>query len=217
MKRFRVSLFFFLTFLLSPSVSFSAGTDLAVNETFGPARNERNLSIAHGFAALKWGTSLEEAHRIYTDLREDNSRAYNQYIKGGKDNAARFVREKENLQLGGHRMDSIVYKFQNGKFVSAGIGVICDDDTPCNAEEIYQDIIKAIRTLYGKPYEIGSHTYEDEDTIRRKGGVTKTEEIEWKIDDESISVSKTIEPKISSISIVIFSYQGYFIAIGQER
>jgi len=217
MKRVRTYVFFFLAFLLSPSVSFSAGADLAVNDTFGPTRNERNLPIADGFAALKWGASIEEAQRTYTDLREYNSRAYNQYIKGGKDNAAWFVREKENLTVGGHSMNSIEYKFQNGKFVAVGIGASCDEDTPCNAEEIYQDIIKAIRRIYGKPYEIASRTYEDDKMVSKRGGAVKTQEIAWKIDDESISVSKTVEPTFSSISISIFSYQGYFIAIGQER
>jgi len=217
MRRFTAYLFFFLAFLASSSVTVSAGADLLANEIFGPTKSERNLPIVEGFSALKWGTSLEEANRTYTDLQEYNSRSYNQYVKGGKANAAWWVREKENLTFGGHRMESITYKFQNGKFFSVGIGLNCDEDTPCKADEIYQDIIKAIRHLYGKPYEIGSHTYEDEHTIKKKGGITRTEEIEWKIDDESISVSKTLEPRFSSLSISIFSYQGHFIAIGQER
>ena len=114
-------------------------------------------------------------------------------------------------------MNSIEYHFQKGKFVSVGMGVSCDEDTPCNTEDIYRDIINAIRALYGKPYEIGSRTYEDEKTVSKKGGVVKTEDIQWKIDDESVSLSKTIKPKFSSISISIFSYQGYFSAIGQDR
>ena len=114
-------------------------------------------------------------------------------------------------------MESIEYKFQNGKFVAVGIGMSCDEATPCSAEEIYQDIIKAIRKLLGKPYEISSRTYEDNKTVSKNDGVVKTQEIVWKIDDESISVSKRVEPKFSSISLLIFSYQGYFIAIGQER
>jgi hypothetical protein len=217
MKRVKAYLFFFLVFLHSPLVSFSVGADLGINDAFGPTRTERNLPIADGFAGLKWGVSIEEAHRTYTDLREDNSRAYSQYIKGGKDNAAWFVRQKENLIVGGYSMNSIEYKFQNGKFVAVGIGGSCDEDTPCNAQEIYQNIIKAIRRIYGKPYEIASRIYEDDKTVSKRGGVVNTEEITWRIDDESINISKTVEPKFSSINISIFSYQGYFIAVGQER
>ena len=88
------------------------------------------------------GASNEGAHRTYADLREYNSRAYNQYIKGGKDEAVWLVREKESLKVAGHSTDSIRYKFQKGKFVSVGIGVSCDEDTPCNGEVIYQDITK---------------------------------------------------------------------------
>jgi len=209
--------FLFFLLLSRLHLPLAIGADAPPDDAFSTTRNIRNLPIAEGFAALKWGVSIEEAHKTYTDLREYNSRAYNQYIKGGKDEKVWLVRANESLKVGGHSMESIEYQFQKGKFVSVGAGMNCDEDNPCNIEMSYQDITKAIRRLYGTPHNIGSRTYEEGNTVIKGGGTMKTEEMEWKIDDESISVTKTVEPNFSSILISIFSYQGYFIAIGQER
>ncbi len=217
MKTFGGFVFVPLLLLTLSYVRLGNSADTPPYDALSPTRSARNLPIADGFAALKWGVSIEEAHKTYSDLREDNSRLYNQYNKGGKDENVWLLRVKDNLNLGGHSMESIKYKFEKGKFVAVGLGVSCDQDTPCNIEVIYQDITKAMRTLYGKPHKIGSHTYEDEAMVRKRGGIVKTEEIEWKIDDESVNVSKSVEPNFSYISISIFSYQGYFLAIGQER
>jgi hypothetical protein len=220
MKKMRAYFLFLLPFLLLSPIPLSTGADVTVNEAFGPIRNERNLSIVDGFAALKWGVSVEDAHKIYPDLREDSSKFYTQYYKGkkGPDGVYVFyVRNNENLRVGGHSLEPIEYRFLQGKFVAVGMGVSCDEDTPCNTEAIYQDIVKAIRKIYGKPYNLASRTYQDDATVSKTGGIEKVQEIEWKIEDETITVSKSVEPKFSSIDIFIFSYQGYFSATGQER
>lgn len=220
MKKTRAYLFFFYAFLLLISPLSFAGTYPAGNEAFGPLRNERNLPLAEGFGALRWGISVEAARMVCPDLREENSKIYNQYVKGkrGPDGVyAHYLRENEDLKVGGHTMDEIKYKFLEGKFTCVGMSVICYEDTPCKIEEIFQDIKKAVRNIYGKPYKISNITYEKDEIVKKKGGVVKEENIEWKIGDESISVTKHVEPKSSFITISIFSYQGYFNATRQER
>lgn len=220
MKKTRVLLFIFLLFLLIPAVFLSASADQTVRDIFGPLRDESNLLISDGFGALKWGVSVEEAQKLYPDLREDNSKIYNQYTRGkkGPDGVrAHYLRKNENLKVGGHSADSIKYQFLEGNFYVVGISLSCDKESPCNIEEVFQDIVNAIRKIYGKPYEISSTTYEDDSTVKNAGGVVKYQGIEWKIEDESIIITKSVEPKMSFIVITIFSYEGYFSATGQER
>ena len=111
-------------------------------------------------------------------------------------------------------MDSVDYTFMSGALTSVGLSLTCDKYKTCNVDVIFQDIVKAIKNVYGKPYNISSRIYEDDDSIRNHGGIQKNDGIEWKLDDESIHITKWSNPKNSSISISIFSYQGYFIAIG---
>ena len=192
-------------------------SDLLVYDIVAPARTARNLPLSEGFGALNWGTSIEEAQRIYNDLREDDSPIYKQYIKGGKENSAEFIREKEDLTVGGYRMDSVSYSFERGKFVAVSLALSCSKNASCDIDKIHENIVTAIRRIYGKPHKIGSRTFEDEKTISKHGGLLRVSEIEWKLDDESININKRIDPSYSYLSISIFSYNGYFKAIGQQR
>lgn len=210
--KFKPLFLFVVLFLLFTTVTLFAGTDPVIYDVFGAARGEHNLPLAEGFGALKWGVSVEEAHRFYPDLREkETDKSYDGVHVD-------YRRDNEDLRVSGYQVEYIKYSFLEGKFYSVGISIECSDYyNPYNIDKISQDIEKALRNLYGKPYDISSSTYVDTDLAKKKGGVVLSKHIKWEMEDESISITKHVEPKSSYILISIFSYQGYFEALGQER
>ena len=179
-------------------------------------RNKRNLPINQGFGALYWGISLNDARKIYPDLREKGSRASN------NDSARinrQYIRDKESLTISGYKMDEISYMFEKGKLIS----VSCHKDHPLADPEMFNRVSNAARGFFGKPYSIESRASISKATLNSYGGATNDETIKWKIDEEHFSITRfTVDrdatvPRYESISVLIFSYTGYFLAEGVER
>jgi hypothetical protein len=221
MKRVARLLAAFMTITMLSDVSASDISMLPRLDMFNPVRFSENLPIGEGFGALKWGILLEQAMQIYPDLREENTETYNKYVKGKKSVlggvVADFFRSNEVLKAGGHQPDKVKYQFLDGRFFSVYVTFLCAEDIPCDVDAIFQDIVKAIRIVHGKPEEISSATYETDKMVKIKGGIVRTYEIKWQVDDESISIYKSVEPSYSSIGIHFFSNQGYSLVKDLER
>lgn len=214
----------FAAFMMITMISDVSASDITVLprlDMFNPARFSENLPLGEGFGALKWGITLEQAMQIYPDLREENTKTYNEYVKGKESSLggveSEFLRGNEILKAGGHKPDKVRYGFLDGRFFSVFVMFLCAEDIPCDAETIFQDIVKAIRIVHGKPEEISSATYETDKMVKIKGGIVRTYDIKWQVDDESISIDKTVEPSHSSIFLHFFSNQGYSLVKDRER
>lgn len=171
---------------------------------------KQNFSLSDGIANLKWGIPIEEALKIYPDLKKDMP-------DNTSDNSddIDYIREKEDLNIAGYSMDSVKYNFLHGKLVFVSMNIRCYefDSNKCDIDVMFQNIVKSMRDQYGKPYSIESRTNEDDETISKKG-VISNYDIKWEVGDESICVSRSSHPKFPSLYVSVYSHLGEFIAIG---
>ncbi len=200
------------TFIMLYSASNILDENKLYAADFFPSQGKKqSFTLSDGIANLKWGISIEEAQKIYPDFKRERDEPDN---NSDSDDYVEYIRESDDLKIAGYSMDSVEYTFVCGKLTSVGMKIYCHEYKACNVDIMYQDIVKSMREHYGKPYNISSRIYENDDMIKKRGGVQKNYEIEWKHDDESIHITESVDPKLSSILITIFSYQGYFIAKG---
>jgi len=123
-----------------------------------------------GFRDLKWGTTLEEAIKIYPDLTFNPK-------------AEEYFRENEDKKIGDVEVDRIEYSFKDNKFFRV-IARISG-----TKREEYKRVLSGFMTLKNNieaKYGMGVHKEER----RRLPGIVKHEKLEWIVGDSKINLSE---------------------------
>ena len=116
-----------------------------------PARGAAGvIGNGQGFGDLKWGDTVQQAMRVYTDLHFEGYRIVNE-----KEAPFRaYVRERASDSVDGVKFDSLEYWFRGERFV--GIRAVLNSrigprTLVTEAERSYDSLADRIRRAYGAP------------------------------------------------------------------
>ena len=136
--------------LLVPGAS--QGVDfIAMQSSPEPAKEklntESNYPLTEGFRSIKWGTSLDDAKKVYPDLLfvEQIPRADPKFLY--------YRRKLEIKTFSGVNWDMIRYVFTNDKkFVAANVEMRLELEDKDKAVTLYDALYQGIFGKYGKPF-----------------------------------------------------------------
>jgi hypothetical protein len=136
-----------LILLLGSANFHSASSQNLPERDTGSQAGETNYALSEGFRAIKWGTRLADAKKVYPDL------LFVEQIPRTDPKFLYYRRKTENKKFSGLDWDRIRYVFTKDKvFVAADVEMRLELDDKDKAMTQYDDLYQSIAAKYGNPW-----------------------------------------------------------------